>query len=161
LRAPAPARADRRTPPVSPVRPLSPPLPLSRYPVGQSYRRCSFPPRPLYLCPVVPTCQFVLNLPPTISPPWTRPRPRVLRPHPRPRAPFEPRALLAHLSSLICALSLALPTCAGSSATARRRPLSVLWPLSRPCPVQCHGELRLTVSCSGHPSVCPFPPCCV
>jgi hypothetical protein len=39
-----------------------------------------------------------------ISLPWTRPRPRVFRPRPRPRAPFEPRALLAHLSSLICAL---------------------------------------------------------
>jgi hypothetical protein len=30
----------------------------------------------------------------------------------------------------------------------------------RPCPVQCHGELRLAVSYSGHPSVCPLPPCC-
>jgi hypothetical protein len=58
-------------------------------------------------------------------------------------------------------LSLALPTRVGSSATTRRRPLSVLWPSSRPCPVQCHGELRLTISCSGHPSVCPFPLCCV
>jgi hypothetical protein len=56
------------------------------------------------LCPTVPTCQLVLNLPPMISPPWTRPRPRVLRPRSCPRAPFEPRALLAHLSSLICAL---------------------------------------------------------
>jgi hypothetical protein len=39
-----------------------------------------------------------------ISPSWTRPHPRVLRPRPRTRAPFEPRALLAHLPSLICAL---------------------------------------------------------
>jgi hypothetical protein len=31
----------------------------------------------------------------------------------------------------------------------------------RPCPVQCHGELRLTASRSGHPSVCPPPPYCV
>jgi hypothetical protein len=63
------------------------------------------PPTPtLSLCPAVPTCQLVLNLPPTISLPWTRPRPRVLRPRPRPHAPFEPLALLAHLSSLICAL---------------------------------------------------------
>jgi hypothetical protein len=37
-------------------------------------------------------------------PPWTRPRPHVLRPRPRTRAPFEPHALLAHLPSLICAL---------------------------------------------------------
>jgi hypothetical protein len=36
--------------------------------------------------------------------PWTRPRPCVLRPHSRTHAPFEPRALLAHLPSLICAL---------------------------------------------------------
>jgi hypothetical protein len=42
---------------------------------------------------------------PTISPSWTCPRPRVLRPCPRARAPFEPRALLAHLPSLFCALS--------------------------------------------------------
>jgi hypothetical protein len=32
------------------------------------------------------------------------PRPHVLRPRPSPHAPFEPRALLAHLPSLICAL---------------------------------------------------------
>jgi hypothetical protein len=37
-------------------------------------------------------------------PPWTHPHLRVPRPRLRPRAPFEPRALLAHLSSLICAL---------------------------------------------------------
>jgi hypothetical protein len=62
------------------------------------------PPAPtLSLCLVVPTCQLVLNLPPTISPQWTRPCPLVLRPCPRPRTAFEPRALLAHLSSLICA----------------------------------------------------------
>ena len=57
------------------------------------------------------------------------------------------------------ALSLALHTRTGSSATARRRPPPVMWPPSRPCPIQCHGELHLTVSCSGHPSVCPLPPC--
>jgi hypothetical protein len=67
--------------------------------------------------------------------------------------------LLSHLRPLPnpLALSLALPTCAGSSTTARRRPLPVLWLSPRPCPVQCHGELHLTVSCSGHPSVCPLP----
>jgi hypothetical protein len=59
------------------------------------------------------------------------------------------------------ALSLALPTRTGSSPTARRRPLPVLWPPSRPCPVQCHGELHLTISCSVRPSMCPLPPCCV
>jgi hypothetical protein len=30
----------------------------------------------------------------------------------------------------------------------------------RPCAIQCHGELRLAVSYSGHPSVCPLPLCC-
>jgi hypothetical protein len=45
-------------------------------------------------------------------------------------------------------------------ANARRHPSPVLWPLLRPCPVQCHGELRLAVSYLGHPSVCPLPPCC-
>jgi hypothetical protein len=58
------------------------------------------------------------------------------------------------------ALSLTLPTRIESSATARRCPPSVPWPPLRPCPVQCHGELRLVVSYSGHPSVCPLPPCC-
>jgi hypothetical protein len=38
-------------------------------------------------------------------PPWTCPRPRVLRPRPRACVPFQPRALLAHLPSLTCALS--------------------------------------------------------
>jgi hypothetical protein len=56
------------------------------------------------------------------------------------------------------ALSLALSARTESPATAHHRPSSVLRPPSRPRPIQCHGELRLTVSCSGHPSVCPFPP---
>jgi hypothetical protein len=83
--------------------PSPPPLSLPR---GQELSASFFPHLvpTLSLCPAVPTCQLVLNLPPTISPPWTRPRPRVLWPRPCPRAPFEPRALLAHLSSLICAL---------------------------------------------------------
>jgi hypothetical protein len=55
------------------------------------------------LRPTVPTCQPISNLSPTISPPWMHPRPRVLQPHPSPRVPFEPSALLAHLPSLICA----------------------------------------------------------
>jgi hypothetical protein len=55
-----------------------------------------------------PHVSVVLNLPPTISPPWTRPRPRILRPRPSRRAPFEPHALLAHLPSSICALCPAL-----------------------------------------------------
>jgi hypothetical protein len=51
-----------------------------------------------------PHLSAVSNLSPTISPSWTRPRPRVLWPRPSPHAPFEPRALLAHLPSPICAL---------------------------------------------------------
>jgi hypothetical protein len=67
---------------------------------------------------------------------------------------------LAHLRPLpdSLALSLALPTRAESPATAHRQSPPVLRPPSRSRPVQCHGELRLTVSCSGHPSLCLFPP---
>jgi hypothetical protein len=91
--------ACRRTP----ERALSPPL--SRYPVGRTCRRWFPRVRPLSLSlSHRPHQSVVLNLPPTISPPWTRPRPRVLRPRPCARAPFEPCALLAHLSSLIYAL---------------------------------------------------------
>jgi hypothetical protein len=60
------------------------------------------------LYPADPTCQRVPNLSPTISPPWTRPRSCLQRPRPSPRAPFEPRTLLAHLPSSICALRPAL-----------------------------------------------------
>jgi hypothetical protein len=80
------------------ARSLSPSLSLAALwgrPVGAvslARARC------LSLCPAVPTCQLVLNLPPTISPPWTRPRQRVLRPR------LCPHALLAHLPSLIRAL---------------------------------------------------------
>jgi hypothetical protein len=65
-----------------------------------------------------------------------RPRPRVPRPRPSPRAPFDPRALLAH-SPLPFAPSAQLP-----------RPLS----RSSVCP--------LPLCYSGHPSMCPLPPCC-
>jgi hypothetical protein len=111
-----------------------------------------------------PHLSAILNLVPTISPSWTRPRPRVLRPRSSPRAPFEPRALLAHLPSSICALCPALspslslcPLEPRTSTTASRRPPPVPWPLWRPCPVQCHSKLRLAISYSGHPSVCPPP----
>jgi hypothetical protein len=60
--------------------------------------------RPLLSLPRRPHLSVVPNLSPMISPPWTRTRPCVLRPRPRTHAPFEPRALLAHLPSLICAL---------------------------------------------------------
>jgi hypothetical protein len=92
---------DRRAPSVGAS--LSAPSP-SLCPVGQSYRRRSFPRACSLSLSRHPHLSAVYNFPPTISPPWTRPRPRVLRPHSSPRAPFGPRALLAHLPSLICAL---------------------------------------------------------
>jgi hypothetical protein len=94
---------NRRAPPVG-ANPSAPTPSLSRCSVGPICQRRSFPPHPLSLsrCPHL---SAVPNLSPTISPPWTRPRPRVPRPRPRARAPFESRALLAHLPSLICALS--------------------------------------------------------
>jgi hypothetical protein len=70
------------------------------------------PPRPLSLSLSCRAHLSVIpNLSPTISPPWTLPHPHVLRPRPRPHAPFEPRALLAHPSSLICALCPTLSLC--------------------------------------------------
>jgi hypothetical protein len=74
--------------------------------MGQSCRRHSFFPAPSLSLSLSrrPHLSAVSNLPPTISPPWTRSRPCVLQPRLSPRAPFEPRALLAHLPSLICAL---------------------------------------------------------
>jgi hypothetical protein len=136
---------------------------LSRCSVGPACRRrCSRArPLPLSLCPTDPTCQRVPNLSPTISPPWTCPRPRFLRPRPSPRAPFEPRAVLAHLPSSICALcpalslSLALPTRIENLRHRCQRPPPVPWPLLRPCPVQSalpsatRDTLRCALSLSG------------
>jgi hypothetical protein len=95
---------DRRAPPVDAS--LSAPyLSPSLCPVGQSCWHRSFLPRARSLSlSRHPHLSAIHNLPPMISPPWTRPRPCVLRPHPCARAPFELRALLAHLFSLICAL---------------------------------------------------------
>jgi hypothetical protein len=93
-----------------------------------------------------------VDAPTTARSPTTSEPPRPARPPP-----------LSHLRPLpsSLALSLTLPARTKSSATARRRPPPVPWPPLRPCPVQCHGELRLAISYSGHPSVCPLPPCCV
>jgi hypothetical protein len=92
---------------------------------------------------------------PTVDAPTTARSPATSEP-PRPARP-PPLTHLRHLPDSL-ALSLALPTRAESPATACRRPPPVLRPPSCSRPVQCHGELRLTVSCSGHSSVCPFPP---
>jgi hypothetical protein len=136
--------------------------PLSRCSVGQACWR-----RPLAR---VPASLSVLPTPPVSSSSTSRPRsPAVDAPtsarspatsaHPCPARPPP----IAHLRPLpdSLALSLTLPTRAGSSATAHRRPLPILRPPSCPRPVQCHGELRLTVSCSGHPLVLPLPLCFV
>jgi hypothetical protein len=123
--------------------------------LGPRCRRCFPRTRPLPLSlSRRPHLSAVPNLLPTISPPWTCPRPHVLRPRPSPPRPARPHPL-SHLRPLPS--SLALPTQTGSSATARRCPPPVPWPPLRPCPAQCHGELRLTISCSGHPSVCRVP----
>jgi hypothetical protein len=92
-RARAPPLPDRRVPHVgaNPIAPLSLSLSVAwARPVGAvSLTRA----RSLSLCPAVPTCQLVLNLPPMISPPWMRPCPRVLRPRPSP-APWPPTSPL-------------------------------------------------------------------
>jgi hypothetical protein len=87
------------------------------------------------------------------------PRSRVLRPRLSPATLLSP-APCSPTSPLSFAPSAQLPARTESSATVRRRPPPVLWSPLRSCPVQCHGELRLAVSYSGHPSVCPLPPCC-
>jgi hypothetical protein len=96
------ARADMRTPPVSLSRPRAHSPSPSRCSVGSSYRRRS-PPRPLSLSVPRAHLSVIPNLSPTISPSWTRPR-FLHRGRAHVRAPFEPHALLAHPSSLICAL---------------------------------------------------------
>jgi hypothetical protein len=73
--------------------------------VGQACRcRFSRPRARFPLCPADHTYQPSLTSLSHDPPSWTRPRPRVLRPCPRARTPFEPRALLAHLPLLTCAL---------------------------------------------------------
>jgi hypothetical protein len=93
-----------------------------------------------------------VDAPTSARSPATSPRPCPYR-APRPARP----PLLAHLCPLPnpLALSLALPTRVESSVTAHRRLLPVLRSPSCLCPVPCHGEFRLAVSCSRHPSVCP------
>jgi hypothetical protein len=118
--------------------------------------------RPLSLSlPRRPHLSAVLNLPPTISPSWTA-HDRAFFDHVRAPAPYSPTSPLSFASSAQLSRPLSHSTHASRELRHRRRhPLPVLWPLSRPCPIQCHGELHLIVSCSGHPSVCPLPPCCV
>jgi hypothetical protein len=111
---------DRRVPPVG-ANPSALTLSPSRCSMGPICRCHSFSLCPLSLF-VPPSPPISHPQPPAHDPPpWTRPRPRVLQPCPRDCAPFEPRALLAHLPSLICALSrapsLSLPLCARDQRT--------------------------------------------
>jgi hypothetical protein len=99
-----PSVPDRRAPSVC-ANPSALTLSPSRCSVGPIYQRHSFSPTPTLSLSRCPHVSAVPNLSPTISPPWMRPRPRVLRSRPCARAPFVPRALLAHLSSISCALS--------------------------------------------------------
>jgi hypothetical protein len=133
--------------------------------VGQSYRRC-FPrahPLPLSIPPSPPVSPSLTSCP--RSPRRGRAHDRAFSGHVRSPATcshtyplsFAPSSQLPRSLSL----SLALPALTESSATARRRPPPVPWPPLRPCPVQCHGELRFTVTYSRHPSVCPLPSCCI
>jgi hypothetical protein len=115
---------DRRAPPVG-ANPSTLTPSLSRCSVGPSCQRRSLPPRLLSLCPAVPTCQSSLTSRPR-SPRRGRAHDRVFSGHvPAPAsllspAPCSPTSL-AHLRPLPdpLVLSLALPTRAGSSATAR------------------------------------------
>jgi hypothetical protein len=140
-RARVPPLPDRRVSPVgATLSAPSLPLSLSRGPTLSAPFLSAAPALSLSLSRG-PHLSAVLNLSPTISLPCSCPRPRVLRPRPSPRAPFEPHALLAHLPSSICALcpalspSLSLCPCKPrTSATARRRPPPVPWPPLRPCP---------------------------
>jgi hypothetical protein len=68
--------------------------------------------------------------------------------------------LLSHLCPLPnpFALSLALPTCAASSATACHRQLPVLWSPSRQCPIQCHVSSALLSAARDTLRCALFPP---
>jgi hypothetical protein len=96
------ARTRPRSPPVSLSRPLVLSLSPSRCPVGQASRRRSSRTRALFsLCPADPTCQPVLNLPPTF-PRRGRAHDRTISSHlrtsspllsPAHRSPTSPRSL--------------------------------------------------------------------
>jgi hypothetical protein len=140
------------------ARALTPPLPLATL-WGRAVGAVSSPLHPLSLslCPVVPTCQSSITSRPR-SPRRGRAHVLAFSGHVPTPAPCSPTSPLSFAPS--ARLSLPLSLCPRKQrAIARRRPMPVLWPPSRPRPVQCHGELRLAVSCSGHPSVCPLPLC--
>jgi hypothetical protein len=98
-----------------------------------------FSPAPTLSLSLHPHLSAVPNLSPTISPSWTRPRPRVLRPCPYALAPFEPRALLAHLPSLICALCQTLSPSLSLCPRLQRSPPP---PTVDRCPFCSHRRVR-------------------
>jgi hypothetical protein len=131
---------DRRALPVG-ANPSALTTSLSRCSVGPSYQRHSFSPAPTLSLSLSrrPHLSAIPNLLPTISSPWTHPRPRVLRPRPRACAPFEPRALLAHLPSLICALSQTPSPSLSLCPREQRAPPS---PAIGYCPLCGHHRVR-------------------
>jgi hypothetical protein len=152
---------DRRAPPVGTslhAHSLSP----SHCFVGPICQRRSFSPRPLSLS-ISSSPPVNCPQPPAHDPPsWTRPRLRVLRPRPRACALFETRALLAHLPSLICALTQT-PSPSLSLYTRDQRalppPTDVRRPLygrrGTPRLVCCPGKLRPITRHLEHTSVHP------
>jgi hypothetical protein len=160
----APSVPGRRVPPVGAnLHTLSPSLSCS---VGSPCRRrffsaCvrsfSLPHGPH---PSVPSASQPLA---HVPPPWTRPRPRVLRPplhalaslDPVPRSPTTPTHLRPQPSSLAPSLAL----CMRPAELRRRSPgtAAVLRLFLRPRHDRCPGEFCLTDSSSGHPSVRPQP----
>jgi hypothetical protein len=159
---------DRRAPPVR-ANPSVLTLSPSRCSMGPIYRRRSFSLHPLSLS-VPPSPHVSHPQPPAHNPPPWHPRPRVLRPRPRACAPFEPRALLAHLTSLICALSRA-PSLSISLCTRDQRtpPLTVgccpfcnhrrahapsFTSVSSASPLAARDTLRCALPLSGLPGLC-------
>jgi hypothetical protein len=94
----APARADRRSLPVSLSRPRVLSLSPSRCPVGQACRHRSSCTRAHFsLCPADPTCQLVPNLPPTF-PRRGRAHDRTIFGHLRTSSPLLSPAPRSHTS---------------------------------------------------------------
>ena len=115
-------------------------------------------PRPLPLS-VPPSPPVSHPHPPAQDPPpWTHPRSRILRPRPRVCAPFEPRALRAHLPSLSCTLSQTpspSPSLCARNQGAPPPPTDVRRPFhgrrGTPRRVCCPSKLRPTACPPGTP----------
>jgi hypothetical protein len=146
-----------------PTRPLSLSLSLSlhRGPglsapcLSHARRSLSVPPTPpVSSSPTSRPRSPAVDVPTTAWSSTTSARPRPFW-APRPAHPPSPAHLRPQPNPLT--LSLALHARPESSATAHRRLSSVLRSSSSPRPVRCLGELRLAVSYSGHPLVCPSP----